>query len=617
MSKLIGRIGIVTFGIIIGSLFQSLCVNKENNVLFIAKVDQAIKEGVRRNEAGITLTNNDKYCLLKASRRVLESYFSENTNLLTTSDFSNVPLNVLRQKARVFVTLITNGCIRGCQSSQASNLLQSVIKAAYKAIEDERFGGSLVKKEIKDVRVEITLLLNPIEVKSHKIKLIKENIEVGIDSFSLKRDSKRAFFKSSVPVSHNYSLEKALKKLGKKAKIGSQAYQDPEVKIYKYPTIQFAEHFDNKSLVNMFRYNRLFYQSKVIKEAYIRALRECGNYMANHIDNVGLITYEYDVYKDRRNNPSSPAAVIRSLASIWVLALITEYFDDDKYRQSVRSSVEYYLNRYYVYDEKEDFGYIKTGESANIGTAAFMLLCLVAINDKNFHAEEKQKLINFIQTMEDKEKGFLYPVYLPDKYSQFERKEVYYSGEALAAVMVLYERTKNKEYLAIAERVFDYYRDLFQRASKRMSMAPWMSKVYSKVFFATGDKKYAEFVLEMNDEVVKYQNSLNSKYVDKIGSFFSKGSAYSTGVYVESLAEGYRVAKALGDKERSKIYKEAIFMGNRFIIQSQYRENNMFTAKNRILTLGGIRTSVYKSSIRIDTVQHGGNALLKTLEYVY
>ena len=246
-----------------------------------------------------------------------------------------------------------------------------------------------------------------------------------------------------------------------------------------------------------------------------------------------------------------------------------------------------------------------------------MLNCLIAIGDDDFYAKEKQHLINFILAMEDKDKGFLYPVYLPDKLTNFERKEVYYPGEALTALMILYEKTNNPQYLAVAERVFEYYRNLYDRTSKKASMSPWMSKAYTRVFFATGERKYADFVFKMNDNLLKMQKGVDEKYVDKIGSFSKKGAVYATSVMVESITEAYRVAKDLNDTERMRAYRESVLAGNRFILQSQYTKDNMFAVKNHKLTLGGIRTTIYDSTIRIDSVQHGACALLKTLEYVF
>ena len=603
--------------IVIVILYMVSSSNLRDDIFPTWKVDKAIKEGLRRYPSDIKVKDKDKKYLLDAARTVLENHFSEEAKLMSINDFHNVPSGISSQSARVYITLIAGGGIRGCQSAKNGNLLENTIEAMYRAIDDERFGGPLRKEELSKTIIDITLLLDPIAVKSHKIKQIKQEIEVGIHAFSLEKGGKKAFFKSSVPISHGYSLKEALKKLGKKAKIGNQAYRDPETKIYKYTAIQFAENPQDTSLVNFFRNNRLVYQSDVTRESQLKALKLCGNYMVNHIDNKGRITYNYNVYKNKKECPDSSASVIRSLASIWILASMGNYFNNDEYKEAAKCSVNYFLSKYYVYDQQRDFGYIQVGEDANLAMASFMLLSLLEMDDQQHHAGKKQKLINFILAMEDKKKGFLYPVYLPDRRRNFERKEVYYPGEALTAIMTLYESTHDRKYLAVAERVFDYYKELFVSSPKRANMVPWMSKAYTKVFFATGERKYSDFVLQMNDYILKYQKDIDEKYVDKIGSFFSKGASYSAGVFAEGIAEGYRVAVALNDKKRMRAYRKSVLMAIRFLLQCQYTEDNMFTAKDARLTLGGIRTTVYTSSIRIDSLQHATCALLKALEYIY
>jgi len=588
-----------------------------DNIDFTQTADKAIEAGIKRNESGLYLTNEDKRYLLKAARTVLKNNFSDNPKQVTKNDFDNISPNLLYQSAKLFVTLLVNGKVRGCRSAEKGDLLENTINATRRAIDDERFGGTLRSEELPNTRVDFTFLLRPARIREHTLKKIKKQIEIGMHAISLRNGNKRAFFKNSVPVSHGYSLKTTLQRLGKKAKIGSDAYKSPNTNIYKYNTIQFCEGLIDSSLVNLYRSNLPIYQSDVYQQAHLSGLRLCGDYMKNHINGDGLMTYEYDAYRDRKNNPTTSTSAIRRLASTWALASIGKYFNDARYIRAAKRSIDYFFDRHYIYDARQNFGYIQIGKDANLALASFMLCCLLEVDDRQYHAEEKQHLINFILAMEDRDKGFFYPVYLPDKETNFERKEIYYPGEALTAIMLLYKATHNPEYLAAAERVFDYYRKLFARASRRASMAPWMSKAYTEVFLATGKRKYAEFVLQMNDYVLKAQKGIDEEYVDKIGSFYSSGSSSGTGVFVEGIAEAYRVAKVLNDAERIEAYRKSVLMGNRFILQCQYTDQNMFTAKDQRLTLGGIRTTIYGNTIRIDSNQHGGLALLKALEYIY
>ncbi len=600
-------------GFIIGFLLQNYLSQNSRLISFVSSTDRIFIDGYKSLETDVSLSKTDKEYLLKSARGVLNNYFL-NYKSKEIESFQDAPSNLIYQNPYVFITLIRDGRVRACKGANSGDLLKSVLAATKRAIEDSRFGGTLKKDEVFDINIEISLLSNP---KLFYPEDMKDQVNLGIDSLKIVKGEKSAFFKSSVPITHSYSLKHTLERLSKKAGLGNSGYyKDRDVGIYRYSTIQFAGNGIDSKVVDLYRYNILFNYSDVTKNNIVQSLRSCGKYLSNHIDGRGIITYEYDVYKDKMLYSSFNAGVIRGIASIWALAAIGNYFNDQDFISSAKRGIDYYLDDYYIYDEEQGFGYIKVKNGVSIGTAAFALLVLNEIG-AGYRDAEKIGLEDFIFAMEDKEKGFLYPVYLPDKYSQFDRKEIYYSGEALTAIMSLYEKTKDEKYLNLTERVFDYYQVLFDRASRRMSMAPWMSKAYGKVYFATKNKKYAEFVFKMNDLVLSYQNGLDIKDVDRIGSFYSKGSACSTGVYVESLAEAYKIAKDLGDRGRMRLYKKAILMGDRFILQSQYRKNNSFIARDVDLALGGIRTTVYKSKIRIDTVQHGANAFLKTLEVLY
>jgi len=578
-------------------------------------VDRALDEGLMRLEAGIRLTPDDKRFLLAAARTVLERRLRDGESL-AAAHWKDVPPNVASQEAKVFVTLIAGGRTRGCMSGTKGNLLERIALATERAIADKRFGGAVEPAELASIRIDIALLLDPEDVTVRDPRLLRREIEVGVHALSLERGGRRAFFKSSVPVAHGYDLRKTLERLGIKAGLGPNAYKDRQTRIRKYVTVHFCESPVDRSLVEVYRYNLPFPQTAATADAMTAALRACGEYMVRHTDETGLLTYSYNVYKDERENPEKPAALIRRLASTWILAALGNEFDEPRYTAAAKKGVTLALRTYYHENPDEGFGYIQVGEDANLAFPAFALLCLAEINDEDFHARERDMLLKFIFAMEDREKGRLRPVYLPEGDALFAKKELYYPGEALTALMRVYDRTKDPACLELAGRVFDYYVALWDRAPKRASMTPWMSKAYTAAFLATGERKYADFVLRMNDRLVKSQQRLGTPYADRIGSFSDGGSCCTAGVFAEAIVEAYRVAEALDDAERMKRYGEAIALTCRFLLQSQYRPENTLTALNAAQAFGGMRTSVYDTSVRIDTVQHAACALLKALRHV-
>ena len=590
-------------------------VTKPEPTSLAERVDRAIDDGCRRLEAGIELTDEDKRFLLRAARTVLENQLAGGKEI-TRGHWKDVPPNVASQgrKAQLYVTLIADGRRRGCVSWPDGDLLDRTIAATKRAAADRRFGGALRKDELPAARIDIALLLEPEVVTVRDLILLGQDIEIGVHAFSLERGSKKALFKSAVPVERGHDLKKSLELLGIEAGLGPQAYRQRTTQIRKYVTVHFAESPVDRSLVKLYHHNVTFRQADVTKDALVRALRLCGDYMVNHTSEDGLLTYVYDVSKDEKDDPGSAAALIRRLASTWLLAMLGSEFDEKAYTNSAKKGVTHLLKKHYREDAKQGFGYLQIGPDADLGTAAFALLTLTEIGDENFHANECRNLLKFILAMENTKRGCLYPAYLPDKNSLFARKEIYFPGEALTALMAVYERTKDPACLALAERVFDYYVRLFDRTSRKASLSPWMSKAYTSVFLATRNRKYADFVFKMNDALLAHQQRPGVAYADKIGGFFTGGGG--SGVFIESIVEAYRLAKELGDQKRIEAYGEGILLGTRFLLQLQYRPENMFTARNRALALGGVRMSAGNSSVRIDCVQHAACAMLKTLRHL-
>jgi AMMECR1 domain-containing protein len=587
----------------------------------IEQVDRALERDMRRLEAGIELTDVDKRFLLSAARAAMEGAFADPPRDVSAGDWPDAPSNVRSQSAKLFVTLITAGRIRGCQSAADGNLLENALAATDRTISDRRFGGPLRKEEVPQTRVDITILLEPERVRRTDLTDPRKGVECGVHAFSLGLGDRRAFFKSSVPVSHGYDLEQALERLGVKAGLGPRGYAYPNVTIRRYPAVHFAESPADGSLVSIYRYNVPVRQAEVSRDAVRRMLVGCGEYMARHVDADGLMTYIYRTYSDRTLDAETPPAVVRKLAATWALAALANELGEPTFRDAAKRSVGHALARYYKQHPEHPLGYLQVGQEANIATAAFALLCLVELDDAEFHAEKRDRLARFLLAMEDRSERRLHPVYLypaslEDRDAYFAGKEAYYPGEALTALMALYERTGRREYRALAERVFPYYRGLYGQTSKKASFTPWMTRAYTSVYFATQKRRYAEFVLRMNDRLVQSQLDVDAAYADKIGSFFESGTSYSTGVFVESVIEAYRVAKALDDRDRMRRYRRAVQLGLRFLLQCQYRPENLFTVPSPTRTLGGMRTSVYDSSIRIDCVQHAALAGLGARRHV-
>ncbi|NOR44098.1 MAG: AmmeMemoRadiSam system protein A [Candidatus Delongbacteria bacterium] len=86
---------------------------------------------------------------------------------------------VLQEKGAVFVTLTENGLLRGCVGSLEAHqsLLDDVLDNSFNAaFNDSRF-AKVVKGEMKDVKIEISLLSNRVEIDYYTFADLKKKIK--------------------------------------------------------------------------------------------------------------------------------------------------------------------------------------------------------------------------------------------------------------------------------------------------------------------------------------------------------------------------------------------------------------------------------------------------------
>lgn len=199
----------------------------------------------------------------------------------------------------------------------------------------------------------------------------------------------------------------------------------------------------------------------------------------------------------------------------------------------------------------------------------------------------------------------------------------FYPGEALLYWAILYEKQPDPALLGRFMTSFRYYRQ-WHRDHRNPAFIGWHTQAYYKVWRQTGDKELRDFVFEMNDWLIGLQQwAVPTEYRDLMGRFYAPGAGYgpphasSTGIYLEGLADAFRIAREAGDAKRAESYRIAILRGLRDVLQLQFADDtDMFYVPPgfRKFVAGGIRTTEYDNVIRIDNVQHNLMAMLNVLQ---
>jgi hypothetical protein len=538
-------------------------------------------------------------CVSDYSYNFLNHYFNgSDFNRDSFNDFlieKDIP-NVFLNYEKLSVILFKDGYIQGIGFAENhSDIFSDVEEAILDAVQD----SNLEQQELKGISIVFSLLYNKTSFVYSDSDYLQNYVELGIHSLEIKHDSKSVCYPGCYPIFKGYDYNEFLSYLTEQIEI--EDFDLEEVDFFKYDTYNFVR-LSNENVFDWYRCAPLLEVEDITQDMILDRILNAGNwYLSNINTQTGLLEYEYYPIKNVYSGMNSE---LRQLASLWIMCKLYNFTKDACYLPIINQTFDYYLS--YKIDEK-DFSHINVGND-NIANNGFIILALCEYDkypDSNKLIESLAKGIIFKQ----RDNGSYDLCFSSNSTSGI----LYYPGEAMLGLMKCYQKTKNSSYLKSVENGFNYYQE-YWRNNKNDPMIPWHSQAYKILYEFTGEKKYADFIFEMNDWLVNSRQTLeNSDFKDELGGFYSIPGA-STSVYLEGVNDAYNLACFLNDTYHIDFYKKSIRLGVYFMLQTQYTNNNIFYFENPDRAFGGFRSSLIQDKVRVDNVQHAVNALIKTYD---
>lgn len=334
-------------------------------------------------------------------------------------------------------------------------------------------------------------------------------------------------------------------------------------------------------------------KEKSKENRYIRSIKLAGEWFLSN-QNESFLYYQYLPFEKVHLNKHHS---LREMGALWAIAKLSNYLGDSRYESLAQKGFRHF-EKFFEYDEENDFYYVNiTPKKIKLGYSAFIILTLLEIDHpkKEYYLDKFAKGIIFMQNRNGSLRTFFYS----DRSTGID----YYPGEALFALMSLYEYKKEPRYLKIAQRAFRYY-VRYWRKNRNTAFVPWQTRAYHKLYSATAKKEVADFVFEMNDYMLNQHNARQ----DCINFDFSRGIV--TAVYIEGLNLAYGLAKELNDKKRVGCYANFIKEGSDFILSLQVINRGKFAKE----AIGGFLQKPNSKTMRVDRNQHAAIALMKAYE---
>lgn len=336
-----------------------------------------------------------------------------------------------------------------------------------------------------------------------------------------------------------------------------------------------------------------------------------ANWLLRHVYDDGHLTYKY---WPSSGNESDANNMIRQFMATLALTRYAKVMNLPEFFDVINRNLTYNLNNFYR--QEGDVGWIEYEDKAKLGAASLAALTLL-----------EQPNNPFPEILDCLQRGIL-ELWQPDGSFRTFRKpserndcQNFYPGETLLFWASLYQKNKDENVLERCVKSFLYYRD-WHRANKNPAFIPWHTQAYFVLQNEPGCDEMRNFIFEMNDWLLSMQQWKKTKFPDTRGRFYNPNRsdygpphASSTGVYLEGLADAYQLSQQLKDSGRGTKYCTVIHRGLRSIRQLQFfDEAEMFYISKQDHVLGGLRTTVYDNTIRVDNVQHCLMAIIKLLQ---
>jgi hypothetical protein len=145
------------------------------------------------------------------------------------------------------------------------------------------------------------------------------------------------------------------------------------------------------------------------------------------------------------------------------------------------------------------------------------------------------------------------------------------------------------------------------RVLRSWGMAGWQPQAWAAMSQLTRDDDQVRFVFEVTDWAIERQLDKSGAFLEDLGYL---EPTFNSAFVAEGVAASWRVATRVGDSARAARYRRAWRLAMRFVRTLMIGPEDTFCTREPERALGGVRTSITRSDIRIDGVSHALRALV-------
>jgi AMMECR1 domain-containing protein/orotate phosphoribosyltransferase len=484
----------------------------------------------------------------------------------------------------------------GCRVAWDASVDACIVKTATDALKDVRFTNKQADMDPAKLSVCVAILHDREWIGQRDIEKGTEKLRVGLDALTVHQGKKNAVYLSSVPVHNTWSKVTTGQNLLKKAGIDKPPYNWSI-----FQTSNWMRHVDGKVHHCKFGYPVRPRFDATNQAALEEMLALIATHVKTSINETGLPEYMYNAGK----NAHVPKGIaVRVMHAVVALLEAGKYLErKDLYETALncldeaKSTLEEVDGRLQMRLPVLDNGINADNQLVN---------GYVATGDPS-------KLDESIHTLAEELRALVWP---DGRVSSMPRNrkstgdQEFFPG-ALLLTVARYAKAKGiPEFAEPLKASFPFYRKRWELLHQ-WGLYGWMPQAFAALYDVLPDPALPAFCLEMADWAMDWQHEKTGGFL--ASSLDQSGYSFHTGFLTEGTADALRMALAVGDHKRARRYAHSWREAMRFTDRIVIRDEDTYCMVNAARALGGVRSNLTSSMVRIDFNSHVIMALVKGL----
>lgn len=502
------------------------------------------------------------------------------------SVIKEIPANMAGRKVGLAVSVFRKGELKGLAFSSAKELASS-IKGILSMIRPVKDGKASVELSIIHSGIKVSPSIHVVTTK------MRQNM-----GFSMNKDGKTAtILPTQIARKQFGDATGLLRQLATDAGLGEDAWKGAKLNAFMTQDFVLADGMlETKELA----YSRTIVPvDTVIRDDLVKSVDMAIDWYLNNQLEDGRYMYTFFPSKDFEPNDDW---ALRNLNGIFVLAEIAKDKKDERLIASVRKVIETFREALVEKDGIKYLDWKKHRPVSSIAGTAFLLGAMVELYVPAYK-DDLKKMADGIISLQEKSGKLRTDFYRPLR----DIDQLYYPGETLLALIRYYKHSKYEPAKKAVEKAFPFYLE-FWDDNKEGPFVPWQIRAYQELYQFSPEKKYADFVFDLMDWMIKRYKPVTAKAGHGREGAFSTQFA-STAVYSEGLSQAYALALEVKDKERIELYGKTLKGTLGYLLGLQFKKEDTYWIKRPVKVIGATALRPDINELRLDATYHAISAI--------